>query len=113
MTSTIYERDLSTLYSYFHLPSPEYATPTLEDISRALPIMLWAQIRGYRVVPMLSDNGQVGLYYDSDDTYIDFEFETNKMVSIYGRDRKTGEEMYEECSDKALISRVSVEFLYK
>ncbi|MBY0499322.1 MAG: hypothetical protein K2P74_06900 [Nitrosomonas sp.] len=43
---------------------------------------------------MLSGNGTVGLYWDDSIVYTDIQFESNKTISIFSRNRLSGEEIF-------------------
>lgn len=45
---------------------------------------------------MLSSSGEIGLYWDTTETYIDLEFGSDTHFSAYFRDRVTGKERFVE-----------------
>lgn len=43
---------------------------------------------------MLNAQGEVGLYWDNQNIYIDIHFEVNNLISIYARSKKNQEEFF-------------------
>ncbi len=53
---------------------------------------------------MLSRDGEIGLYWDDNLVYLDIQFEPDKALSVFSRDRLTGKEKFLDSVDVASIN---------
>lgn len=63
--------------------------PSSQDVHEAIAFV--EMLRPYLPLPgaMLSSEGQVGLYWNTPNAYVDINFEDNGTISIYARNRET------------------------
>jgi len=59
---------------------------------------------------MLSSSGEIGLYWDTSDIYIDLEFDSDTTFSAYVRNRHTG---YESFVDNLSLSSSDLDLIFK
>ncbi|RJF98993.1 hypothetical protein D3871_11095 [Noviherbaspirillum saxi] len=78
--------------------------PASQDIEAALDFVLSMP----PVLPlpkaMLSASGELGLYWDDNDIYIDIAFEPEGKISIYSKIRSTGKEKFYDSIDTTSIN---------
>lgn len=69
--------------------------PTADSIKNAMSyIEELYNIKAPLPKSMLNAQGEVGLYWDNQNTYIDIHFEANNLISIYARSKQTQEECF-------------------
>lgn len=107
----------STLYQKYVAEINRYATfkdgwaeidsfaPKPEHIASALMVLsLWPQNLPM-IVPMISYDGTVGFYVDTEDYYVDIEIEEKNTVSIYMRNRiKNNEDFFQDVGVNAELT---------
>ncbi|MFA5921790.1 MAG: hypothetical protein WC856_10930 [Methylococcaceae bacterium] len=79
-------------------------TPSSIDIELAIDFV--ASIPAVFPLPkaMLSSDGTVGLYWDDALMYFDIQFESDRTLSLFSRDRSSGKERFIDSIDVATIN---------
>lgn len=99
---------LSQLFVYSELEpgwdGPGSVTPSSIDIDLATDFV--ASIPAVFPLPkaMLSSDGTVGLYWDDTRMYIDIQFESDRTLSMFSRDRSSGKERFIDSIDVVTIN---------
>lgn len=83
---------------------PGSVTPSSIDIDLATDFV--ASIPAVFPLPkaMLSSDGTVGLYWNDPLMYIDIQFESDRTLSMFSRDRSSGKERFIDSIDVATIN---------
>ncbi len=83
---------------------PDSVTPSSNDIELAIDFV--DSIPAVFPLPkaMLSGDGTVGLYWDDTLMYIDIQFESDRTLSMFSRDRSSGKERFTDSIDVAAIN---------
>lgn len=100
MDSTLYQKHVAEINRYATFTDgwaeDDSLAPKPEHIANALTVLsLWPQNLPM-IVPMISYDGTLGFYVDTDDYYIDIEIEEKNTVSIYMRNRNNLKEDFFE-----------------
>lgn len=97
---TLYQQHLAEINRYATFndgwAEEDSLAPKKEDITNAFAVLsLWPQHLPL-ITPMISYDGTIGFYVDTDHYYIDIEIEKENTVSIYMRNRINNKEDFYE-----------------
>lgn len=90
-------------YSNYNFEFDNINRPTDTDIELIIKLLESLPDNLPTPKPMISDKGNIGLYWDNKMTYIDIELEKNKLFTIFIRSRKTRQEYYNGFSLSDLV----------
>ena len=102
------QRDIfSQLESYSNLEpnwdGPDSVIPSRLDIDRVINFVETIPVIFPQPKAMISRNGDIELYWDDSIVYIDIQFEPDNMLSLFSRNRSSGEERFFDTVDIATI----------
>lgn len=100
MDSNLYQKYVAEINRYATFKDgwaeEESLAPKPQDIAHALTVLsLWPQNLPL-IVPMISYDGTIGFYVDTEGYYVDIEIEENNTVSVYMRNRINNKEDFYE-----------------
>ncbi len=89
---------LSKLHAWKQLPDgwdgEQSLSPEITQIDLAATLINLLPADVLLPKPMLSSSGEVGLYWDTHEKYVDLEFNSNHVLSAYLRDKQSGRETF-------------------